>query len=157
MSAVVCDFDVAARVLDLDGTTELVDLSDAANGFVMLNPIGWPRNMPQRPRTDWGRAWGDIPHGVPTLGVGQLTLNARTEGTWTEAMARQETIRAALYGAVFDYFVELDAHGTRYRWLTDWPSMEPADVRSAEEIDRGWWPYRLTFIVQPRPTITAVP
>lgn len=145
-----CDYAVSAKVYGSDGSTLRVDLNDEAVGYVVLEPMipplpTWSRNRVAADDVDGSYRTSERleDHDYPLL------VDV-TGSTWPEV----ETRLAALLDAVnaeADCFLETVIEGVTRRWSAERPS---ADLESVDLKNKSMT-VRLTFLVQPSPTITT--
>lgn len=148
----VCQFDVAARILDLDTETEVLDFNDHT---LNLHVQDWlpPEETWRKRRTDPDNVDGAFPYTRKlTANALILSVHVHDDTTWDAAEANWEVARAA-YGAAEFFWLETQVQGVTRRYLAESPDVTPEGI-TAQTIASRWLTYVLRFPVQPNPTVT---
>lgn len=148
-----CDFNIAVRIIPSTGGAALVDLNDHAAGYSLMRPL-------QPPADDDVKE--DRISAPYVTGSYQLTdteddalfpMVVRVRGANPgEIETRWQAVRAA-YRSEPVFYLELYRDGVTKRWWTERPNVQPLEV-STIHLRNNFVDYRLTFRVQPNPTIT---
>lgn len=144
------DFTIAAKVIGSDGTTVRVDLNDLASGYVVRRPL-----VPPLP--SWSSVRVEEDHVDGSYRVSDRLEDATYPirvGVLGSSWVQVETRMAALLDAVnaeADCFLETVIEGVTRRWVAERPSADLEDV----DLKNTRMTVRLTFRVQPSPTVTV--
>lgn len=147
-------FPTSVRLIDIDGTTELIDFHDEAAGLLIGDEIVLPPPNKRRGRLKSARASGSYRVGPRVPDDGVLIVPVSVFGaTWAAYETNYEAMFAVL-DALDEFYVEVVLSGVTRRWYSDdavdvYPSPVNGDARILNSLD-----YELRFLVQPSPAVT---
>ena len=148
------EFPTSVRLLDIDGTTELIDLHDPDAGYLIGDEIVLPPPNKRRGRIKSARSGGSYRSGARVPDDGTLIVPISVTGaTWPAKETHYQALYAVL-DALDEFFVEVVLSGVTTRWYSDdavdvFPSPITGESRVLNSQD-----YELRFLVQPSPTVT---
>ena len=149
--SVVCDFDVAVRIVAADGVTVRSNLNDVANGLSILS-VQEPEDAVRTIRVTAPRVDGSFPVAYAD-DSGFLVVIIDVEGTtWAQVETRFQAVRTA-YRTEFYFFVETEVEGVTKRWRTERPDVVPSITESVSLVSKSQT-YSIRFPVQPNPDVT---
>jgi hypothetical protein len=144
----------SVRLLDIDGTTELIDFHDEAAGLLIGDEIILPPPNKRRGRIKSARSGGSYRVGARVPDDGVLIVPISVLGdTWPAKETNYQAMYAVL-DALDEFYVEVVLSGVETRWYSDdavdvFPAPVTGETRVLNEQD-----YELRFTVQPSPVVT---
>jgi hypothetical protein len=150
-----CDFEVAFKILDLEGA-ELFDFNDHELGFhvesVQRPEESWRKIRVQAPRVDGpGAIVAEAEDGG--VFIGRVHVHG---STWVETSQRWELARAA-YRASRYCQVQTEVEGVTMTWRAERPNVTPTKPDESAELIRNVQGYVLSFVTFPGYTTSAAP
>jgi hypothetical protein len=147
-------FATSVRLLDIDGTTELIDFHDPDAGYLIGDEIVLPAPNKRRGRIKSSRTGGSYRVGPRVPDDGVLIVPISVLGaTWPA----KETAYQALYDvldALDEFYVEVILSGVTTRWYSDDAvDVFPEPITGGSRVINSQ-DYELRFLVQPSPVVT---
>jgi hypothetical protein len=139
----------------MDETTLLCDLTSAALGRSLNNPVDLPNGEPIDPGVTWARTIGDVYYSRPRPATDVVGVQVKQRGaTVAEMLSRWNDVETALWDdAHADMILEVNIDGFTRRWFTRWPSITPAPFTEGSRVALRHI-YQVQFRVQPNPSVT---
>lgn len=149
----VCEYPTAVRLLEVGTLTQIVDFHDPDNGVDVAGKIGRPLPNQRQGRLKSARVHGSFPVGARLDDDGVLSLPVLVFGSsWPETEQRFVDLLDSIH-AHDEFYIETELSGVTTRWLCDAP-VDFDDIVHDRKNNRQT--YRLTFLVQPNPTVVIV-
>ena len=146
-----CDFEVAVRVVESEGTTVSLDFNDVAGGL-SVETVQEPEENVREIKVAAPRVNGRY-RVAEADDEGELVVVVRvTAATWSECMAIWQAARTA-YRAERVFYVETEIEGVTVRYEAGRPNVTPAGLESSSLLLKEQT-YVLRFPVQPNPVVT---